>query len=223
MFRLAEDMIRIDKKKYPELYALATEVFTDNIAVNISNFYENEKIVLPNLLPYLDDDVVKDAENYAEGFIEAKANQLYRDIKDPERNITPDVFNEYLLMKMIRSNTYFIVDIADEEKKENLKSLIKEFVLDYYKEDIAEISDGRKRTGYIRRRNNYIYKLLTNLIFTLEDEESEYGGFLLWDWDYSLFTDYGFEKTLKILRSPLYGCQRGYGPEYVKEMLTVHK
>lgn len=164
---------------------------------------------------------MKEAEDYAEGFIEAKANQLYRDIKDPERNITPDVFNEYLLMKMIHSITYFIVDKIDETKKEKLKSLIKEFVLDYYKEDIAEISDGRKRAGYIRRRNNYIYKLLTNLVFTLEDDESENDGFLLWDWDYSLFSEYGFYRTLDILRSEEYGCQRGYGPEYVKEMLTL--
>ena len=246
MFRLANRKFRENK----ELEKLATECLTKTIKSHLESYffvgYENEKedtlykmVDLEEAIYLLPDelwDEMEESEIDECLFLKKKIAE-FMNILNSKESITPDIFIEYLLYRMIVTTDEWFYEIPEEVQK--YKSLLleplDEYALDYAYSyvDCYELEDGtvkyqnsfgeditKEEYEEILKdsKEEYIEKVinnLTNIPAMSMDEDS----LVFWDWDFKFFDNWGFEATLKNISSGPIALMTGYGEEYVKNML----
>lgn len=225
MFRLSSGYINIDSASYPTLYRIATEVLTNALLNNLRayRYYaqsNNDAVVLEEIINCMDSDLVNEIVSIAgEDFILKKAEQLMQCLKS-EEVYTLDIFNEYLLLKMLTNMTVCFIEDSEPLKKE-LRSFVKDyFVPEDYLFDSLPL-DKKTRANFYTKQTNRLYKLIVSPWKAISDEESEELGFLFWDYDCLDFEEKGFQETLWLYADTNIGAMRGYGKAYITELLAT--
>lgn len=244
MFRLANNNF----KEHECLKKMATECLTETIREHLKKYflngYEKEdkemlytKVNLSkviDLLPYELWCEIEGLEINAELFLKKKVAE-FMNILNAEESITPDIFIEYLLYRMIITESEEHITESEKLKKMKpvLRSLIEEYskncpeeYLFFYKKDELDnymdyegniISKEYYNKVLTKYQKEYIEKTMKN-ITCLPKMSIEDDSLVFWNWDFAFFEDFGFEFTLKNISNKSVGVMIGYGEEYVKNI-----
>ena len=196
MFRLANGMLSEDK----ELEELATFVVTETMKVYLSDYFllgyqfiegnELYKLVdirkVKRILPHQLLDEMDELEIDTNRFLKKKVAQMMNELNSKE-TITFDMFNEYLLAKMIdyaclNDIEYSIGQV--EEVVDTLESQLIHYVERYYEcedwDEVVEVAFS-------------MFEGLTDFrCFSVGDGQD----FIFWDMDYALFDEWGLSGLL---------------------------
>ena len=245
MFRIANGKFTGNEK----LHKLATECLTKTIKYSLEDYFfmgydkENpdtlyKKVDVDEVIYLLPEKLLN--EMIASGidmhlFLQKKVAE-FMNILNSEEEITPDVFIEYLLYRMIITSDDMFYYIPDEIEayKEQLMPLLDEYASDYvdgcvicYESDNGEIiyedalgkeiAKEEYENTLKEEKEELINQTITNLTdlpnMSLEDD-----SLVFWDWDFSFFDDWGFENALKQMHSGPISIMAGYGEEYINNI-----
>lgn len=215
MFRPSQNIIN----EKTHLYQLISECLTTYMLEELKVFFTNEEPDMVKVRYCLDDNVLYDIDmlfGRNSKFLTEQVKEIRQLLEDNEMH-TPDLFKEYIIMKLIfLDRLFYCLYDENESKKYQLKRLALDYVKERYSpEDIGYFPDCNT---YIKLANK-IVKLATRPALSFSDELTEGLGFVLWDDDYSFFSERGFIKTLEFCDSAV-GSGRGYGGEMVKKLLN---
>lgn len=246
MFRLAKSVVGNDDKKLEKIATeCVTESIKNSLKCFFNEGYENaskEELYryanfqeISNIIPYNLYLEIEDSGIDAKLFLRKKMAQFMNILND-EEEITPDIFIEYLLYRL--KNVADIYHTADTRETKNrkavLRRLLKKHAFDYVEEyklygyeridDDCYLDDEGNQISldeYNRLSEKYqkefvrdTIKNLNNLHEMSIDDDS----FLFFDWDFSFFDDWGFERTLMEFAHGMAGIMSGYTKEYIKNI-----
>ena len=217
MFRLANGAFGEEK----ELQELATFVVTETIRAYLLDYFmpESESVEENELYRFVDvqkvkrilPDVFLDEMNELEVdtnlFLKKKVAQMMNELNSKEE-ITFDVFNEYLLAKMIEYACLNDIEYCVDKVEEVVDTL--EIQLSDYVERYCEVEDWEEPIELV---SSMLEGLTDFHSFLIGDEEN----FIFWDTDYALFDDWG-------LSGFLWACEvgimdlMGYSSEDIKNI-----
>lgn len=221
MFRLAN----LSFEEVPELEKLATFCLTETIKINLEDFFEKDynkcscgdlfnKVKIEKareVFPEKLSDEIELLGINSNLFIAKKIAQFMNILTDVD-TVTPDIFIEYILYKMIKFHNHqysfdFIAETVSEHIP-NLKKLIREYAKEY-----LELTIVKERNKYVKDSVN----ALTLFSCLLSNNESD---FTFWDFDFIFFDDWGFKNTLYQAAYGYLGQAGGYNIEYVSSIFT---
>ena len=217
MFRLANNAFKEEKK----LQELATFVVTETIRAYLMDYFmsmnefipENElyrfvdirkvRRILPNKLLNEMDGLDIDTNR----FLRKKVAQMLNELNSKTAH-TFDVFNEYLLAKMIKYAYLNEVEYRIDEVEEVMEEL--EERLFNYIENYREDDDWEEPPGSV---SSMLEGLTDFHSFLIGDEEN----FVFWDADYTFIDDWGMNGFLWACSIGIMDV-RGYSAEYIKDI-----
>lgn len=241
MFKLANNSFRGNE----ELERVATECLTEAIKIYLENYfiigYENEeketlykKVNLSEVIDLLPSKLLCEMEesDINIGLFLQKKMAEFMNILNSKESITPDIFIEYLLYRMvITENENWIIESNKlKEMKPILKKLLEEDSREYTEDFLYFEQD--ENGNYIDCEGNFISKDEYNKI--LKEAQEDYversminltclpnmsideDSYAFWDWDFSFFDDWGFESTLINMSSEPIGRMAGYEEDCIK-------
>lgn len=222
MFRLVDDAFEENN----ELHTIAVYCLTETIKIHLEKYFEegysNEedkmlymKVKLDEAYELFPDELVNSMISVGVNvslFITKKIAQFMLLLKKSDEE-TPDIFNEYILYRMIIKQSKSYWDYTSKEiddEKVKLKKLLRT-----YAKDELEINDVKELNKFVKDNT----RLLTEFTSLLGVKESNDESYVFWDWDFDFFDQLGFENMIKQLT---YGIlsQRGYGVDYTKSIFT---
>lgn len=221
MFRLAN----LSFEEVPELEKLATFCLTETIKMNLEDYFEKDynkcscddlfnKVKIEKVIGIFPEKLLDEMKSLgikSNLFIAKKIAQFMSTLTNADA-VTPDIFIEYILYKMItfyreQYNFDFIADTVSE-KVPNLKNLIREYAKEY-----LELTVIKERNKYVKDSIN----ALTLFSYLLSNDESD---FTFWDFDFTFFDDWGFKNTLHQAAYGYLGQSGGYNINYVSSIFT---
>lgn len=218
MFRLVDNAFQ----SAPELHTLAVYCLTETIKSHVAHYFVEgygteceqplyTKVNPTKALSLFPADMLDGMVNLAvdvPSFIPKKIAQLMLLLNNQDE-ITPDLFLEYILYRMIVAQRNKRFDFMPKEVIDNKEQLVK--LLRTYAKTELDIIDTKERNAWVK--NNTV--LLTGFTGLLGDDDS----LAFWDLDCTFFDDWGFEQTLS---SSAFGILklRGYGLEYTRSIFT---
>lgn len=218
MFRLSEDQFRDDLFLNKIITAYVTKILKNCIEEYFYESYKTENDEKPvhlhikseQLTSIIPAKLFKEIENLisedAEVFIAKKISQILIDLHQDEE-ITPDIFNEYLIYIILENSTH--QEVLSNHEIIHLKKLLK----DYYKK---RLDDNCK--GFLNPCIRHIINSLQypQALISFDDETET--NLLYWDVDFDLFNTLGFERTMVLIAYS--GMFIDYGEEYTKKIFT---
>lgn len=245
MFRLANGKFVENK----ELKKVATECLTETIKIYLENYfhvgYEKEdentlytKVDYPTLVDLIPYKLLCEMEesNIDEELFLRKKTAEFMNILNSKEEITPDIFIEYLLYRMIitESNEWFEESEKLKKLKPVLRRLLEEnskcyaeevYLCDYEEDENGNYIDqdgefvSKEKYNKILKayQKQYVEKNMTNLT-DLPNMSIDDDSFVFWDWDFSFFDEWGFEPILKKMSKGIIADMAGYGEEYIKDV-----
>lgn len=212
MFRPSAEYISFDtsSKLYQETTKSLTAAILNNFHSN--SFYDkNDVPVMEKIIGCMDPFLVNEINQLTEeNFIFNKAKQLIDCLKNKKLLYTFDIFNEYLMIKMLQHLEHYVVEGS---------SILKKELYDFVKNEDIPICDNKMRDNFHSKRTERLYDLIISPWKAFNDEESDCMGFLLWDYDCLDFDNNGFLNTIYMYADTPVGINRGYGKKYIAELL----
>lgn len=221
MFRLAN----LPFEDVPELEKLATFCITETIKKNLEDYFERDynkcscgdlfsKVKIEKAREIFPEKILDEIESLGINsnlFIAKKVAQFMNILTDDDE-ITPDIFVEYILYKMIKFYRYqynfdFVVATVSEYIP-ILKKMIREYAKEY-----LELTVVKERNRYVKDSVN----ALSLFSYLLSNDESD---FTFWDFDFTFFDDWGFKNTLYQAAYGYFGQVGGYNINYVSSIFT---
>ena len=221
MFRLAN----LSFEDVPELEKLATFCITETIKMHLEDFFEKDydkcscgdlfnKVKIEKARGIFPEKLLDEIESLGINsnlFIAKKVAQFMNILTDADA-VTPDIFIEYILYKLIKFyrhqyDFYFIANTVSEHIP-NLKKLIREYAKEY-----LELTVVKEINKYVKDSVN----ALTLFSYLLSNEESD---FTFWDFDFTFFDDCGFKNTLYQAAYGYLGQSGGYNIKYISSIFT---
>lgn len=218
MFRLAEGPFVEDK----ELKDLATFCLTKTIEHQLANYFEagwkNEpaetlyqKVKTRRIVTLVPPHVYLELWELGVDpatFLKKKVAQMMLQLQS-EEEITFDLFNEYLLAKMIeKRSSRGLSGIAPtvQTRLATLKEKVHSYVDETMREELEEWG------GDIELYEEEIVMFLTQFSSLLDQGEEKTEGYVFWDYDYTFIEEWGLKNVLsQCLYNPLI---LNYGDNY---------
>lgn len=250
MFRIANDRFIHDEK----LNFVASKCLSETIKANLEYYfvpgYEKEKddelykkVDIEKVLSILPEKLLNEMEVagvHKEFFLRKKMAE-FMILLNSEKYETPDVFNEYLLYRILRASQLLEIDEYEEpefvlENIDLLRELLDDEGLEFaesviefyecedgsgnYENEYGElITQGRYNEMLQDIKNEHIECIIDYLTdFTASSVDDD--SLIFWDWDFSFIDKWGFASVLSKMSCTSYGVFADYGKDYVKGIFS---
>lgn len=217
MFRLAQRPF----EESQEMKEIATYCVTKTIEHQLKNYFEAgwqkepaetlyKKVKLKRVYELIPTELYLEMEGMdlnADVFLAKKVAQMMLELRS-EEEITFDLFNEYLLAKMIASRrARGLSGLAPQVKKrlEELKQVVHDYTEKYMVEEL-ELNEEEQEIY-----ENEVVKSVTQFSFFGSEGELA-GDCIFWDYDFALFDECGLKKALGFFAEP---TAFYYGADYI--------
>ncbi len=223
MFRIVNDAFQDSE----ELHSLAAYCLTETIKRELESYFEDgykkatdellyKEVKMPYVIQLFPTEFLKEMEIVGvnvDVFIPKKFSQFMKILAIHEE-VTPDIFIEYILSRMIykytKENRFEIIPEDVSCKIDDLKKLLRT-----YAKDTLQINDIKERNLYVKENT----LVLTRFSYLPGVEGYDDTSLAFWDWDFSFFDDWGFIKTLEQLSFGVLNQSRGeYGLDYSRNI-----